>query len=479
MAIKPATKFKERTPNWKLLNAIRHDASPAYKDMVPLADESSVAATVKAIDKYRPARNEFADALVNQIGLIKFNSDSYFENPYAEFKQGMLEYGDTVEEIGTGLVEEYTFEARENVGEDELFSQEDFEIQSSFHRINRQVKYKITIQREMLRRAFQTEYGISELVARLMDAPGKSNQRDEFQYMANLFKAMDEQDAYYRINTPDVASPLSDDADAKGALRIMRGWAQTLPFLSTKYNPAGLPVSANPEDLILFITPLANAAIDVNGLAGLFNVELGQVPYRVKIVPEEFFPTGVWAILTTRDFFQVYDVLMETATLDNPGGLYQNYWLHVHQVISASRFVPQLAFTTGPGTEDNVIDYTVASVSGIEVYTDQGVPVPAGEELERGRYYQFVSEAITVPAGGPGPVGYAASGFQDARSFLDQRGLFYASPYEKGDVISVTATAVRDDTKATTRVFNLSGTIVSLWNPIGAIPDPEPVDPTA
>lgn len=473
MALTPNVKFKSRQPNWVLLNAIRNDASAQYQRQVPEATQADQSAAIKAIDKFRPIRNEFVDALVNQIGLIKFTSDAYFNNPLKKFKQGMLEHGDTVEEIGTGLVEAYTFEARENVGEAELFGQADFDVQSSFHRINRQEKYKVTIQRAILKRAFSTEYGISELVSRIMDAPTKSNERDEFIQMANLFRAMDAEGAFYRINTPDVAASTSTEAQVKSALRSMRGLAGNLPFISTKYNPAGLPVSANADDMELFITPEANAAIDVDALASLFNIERAQVPYRQTLIPAEFFPDGVWAILTTKDFFQVFDTLMETATMQNPGGLYDNYWLHVHQIISASRFVPLVAFTTGPGTEDEITEFNPTSVDDIVVRDGEtGEVVAAGTELARGKYFQVLSRSVDAASDITGAVRWTVSGLTSDQSFINQNGLLYPSPFERGDAIVVTATAVDDGTLSKTRAFNLSGDIASLWNPIDVLPDP-------
>jgi len=473
MAIKPNIKFKERTPNWELLNAIREDASHPYQERVPAATKADAQTTINKLLKYAPARNEFIDALVNQIGLVKFTSDSYFQNPLAKFKQGMLENGDTVEEIGTGLLNAYTYNAREDVGEKELFGQEDIEAQTSFHRINRQEKYKVTIQESMLKRAFATEYGISELVGRIMDMPTKTNQVHEYTHMANLFRTADRMDAFYRIHTPDVSAVNSTEADAKGALRVMRQFAGTVPFVSRKYNAAHLPVSAAPEDLELFITPEASAALDVNGLAALFNIERGQVPYRQTLIEESFFPEGVWAILTTKDFFQVYDTLMETRSLQNPGGLYDNYWLHVHQIISLSRFVPLVAFTTGPGTEENDIATPVTSVEDITIYDHNGDLLAADAELARGSYYRTVSSAVTTPEGGSNnAVRWSVAGFTDDQSFIDQRGTLYPSPFERADTIVITATATDNETISVVKGAKLSGEIISLWNPIDILPDP-------
>jgi len=474
MPTKPTTRFRSRLHNAAFLNAIRNQASHPYQERIPVATKASAKATANMILDYKPALNEAIDALVNVIGLQKFASDTFFENPLSKFIQGSLENGDTVEEIGLGLLNAYTFNAREDVGEKELFGQEDVEAQTSFHRINRQEKYKVTIQRPMLKRAFQSDYGIGELVTRLMELPQKSNQWDEFIQMANLFNIYEANDGFFRVHVPDVMAEDSTEADAKLALRAMRQMADTLPFPSRHYNAAGLPSSTTPDQLELFITPEANSAIDVNGLAAAFNIERAQFSGRQTIIPKEYFPEGVVAILTTREFFQVYNVLMESTSMQNPGGLYDNYWLHVHQVISMSRFVPAVAFTTGPGTVIDDTPFTVDSVNALRVHNNDGDLLAEGTELARGQFYHVRTEAVTTPADKAAAVVYKVSGFESVHSFIDQNGTMFPSLSETGDEIIVTATSTVDDTKSAVRGFDLSGDIVSLWNPISIIKDPDP-----
>jgi hypothetical protein len=468
---KPSVKFRERLHNAALLNAIRNEASHPYQERIPAATKANYLDAANKILNYKPAQNEAIDALVNLIGLVKFQSDSYFQNPLAKFKQGTLDNGDTVEEVGLGLLNAYAYDARKDVLEGELFGQEDVEAQTSYHRINRQEKYKVTIQRPMLKRALLAEYGLSELVSRLMDLPQKSNQWDEFISMANLFKLYDAEDGFFRVNVPDVMAGDSTEQDAKLTLRAIRQMTDTLPFPSRNYNASGLPVSTTPDQLELFITPEANSAIDVNGLAAAFNIDRAQVSSRQTIIPAEYFPVGVVAILTTRDFFQVYDTLMESTSLNNPGGLYDNYWLHVHQIISMSRFVPAVAFTTGPGTIIDDTVYNVTSLADIVTYDRDGL-VDTGE-LERGQFYRVTSSAITTPAGGPNnAVRWEVAGFTDPHSFIDQNGTLYPSPFERADEVIVTAYATDNESVTKVQGYDLKGDIVSLWNPIDVLPDP-------
>src|SRR5690349_838319 len=97
------------TSNEITLDRIRKGMSPDYQSRIPEATKAGVQATMKALMGYRPARNQFIDALVNRIGLTYAQSVSW-SNPLAEFKRGMLGFGDTIEEIQLGLIKAKTYD---------------------------------------------------------------------------------------------------------------------------------------------------------------------------------------------------------------------------------------------------------------------------------------------------------------------------------------------------------------------------------
>ena len=66
-----ARTLNEKATNANILNAIREEASPTYQERIPAADQGDITATIKAMDSYRPAWNEFANALVNRIGMVR------------------------------------------------------------------------------------------------------------------------------------------------------------------------------------------------------------------------------------------------------------------------------------------------------------------------------------------------------------------------------------------------------------------------
>lgn len=457
--IKP---WDPNTSNADIIAAIRHDATNEYQRYIPDEIKADVSATLKQLNNYKPAMNEFISAIVNKIGLTIARNNSW-SNPLARYKKGLVSNGDTVEELQVGLLETYAFDPRREYGEKANFGKHIPDVQSAYHTINSERQIPLTIQRSTIQRAFTTEGGLSDFIVKLMEAPSTKDNWDEFLLMTSLFKQYDELDGFFKVNVPDIEDRDSTADEARGALRVMREFAETLPFLSTQYNAAGMPVHANPEDMILITTPQFKSGLDVNGLAAMFNVSYSEVPYKTHVIPQEYIGIeGVGGILTTTDFFQVYDTYFDTDTMNNPAGRSYNTFLNHDQIISASRFVPALAFTTGEGDVINISNPPVTAMGDI-VITDSNGDVVTGDNIEKGGYYVVSAEATTT--GNNTAAELELDGKKSNFTFLSNSGPFHVSLDETADTLTITARAEDDNSITNTRTLTVVGTGVSFWPP--------------
>ena len=97
----------KNTSQADILNTIKYDASLSYQQRIPDATKANIQDVMRNLQSYRPHFNEFIDAMVNRIGLVWARNTSW-TNPLAEFKRGMLEFGDTIDEIVVGLLQAHT-----------------------------------------------------------------------------------------------------------------------------------------------------------------------------------------------------------------------------------------------------------------------------------------------------------------------------------------------------------------------------------
>jgi hypothetical protein len=464
MATKNIAPLKD-APNAEFLDAIWYDSSSDYQSRIPEATKAGVQATQAALQTagYRPQLNEFQDALVNRVGLQLIKNTSW-TNPLKEFKIGQLTGGDTIEEIHTGMVLAKSYDADRDEMEKALFGTHRGEVRVNFHRIGRRDVYELTLNNTLLMNAFDSPQGLSAFTTKMMESVSLSDEYDEFLLMCQLFPQYAANGGYFDVQVADVANIESDAASAKDALRKLRFMADKLAFPSRRYNAAGMPVFARKEDLILLVTPEFNAAIDVEALAGAFNVDKANMHGRVVVIPEEQFGMdGVQAIMTTKDFFVVADQVFETASQYNPRMLQNNYFLHHHQVISASTFVPAIRFTTHKGDDVITVRTPVTSVSAITI-KDRNDVTPSA--VTRGEIYSLFAEAVTTPSGGVNDgVRYNVSGNTSVRTYVTRDGVLHVGPDEGADTFTVRATATWLDPKGLTKDGKFSELSLDVTGP--------------
>lgn len=457
------------TPNDVIIQGLREELGNDFERRVPAPTKGMLEQSIRAINDYRPNYNQFVDALINKVGRTIARNASW-TNPWAQFKLGALEYGESIEEYNVGLIQAYSHDPKRAYGERALFGRHGIEAQSAYHTINRQDTYALTVEHPVIKRAFLSESGLAQFITSVMEAPAKSDNWDEFLIMTSLFAKYERMGGFFKVHVDDVSPTQTDDVIKSHALRnlrTLREYADMLPFLSVHYNAARMPVSADPEKLILFTTPEFKAALDVNALAQLFNVGLGDVPYKIKVIPKERFNIpGAQAVLTTEDFFVVADTYFDTASQPNPAGRYENWFLHHDGIYSTSRFVPAILFTTGEG---DVIEFTETPVSGVSAITatnEEGVNV---QNVERGGHYIVAAEATTN--GNNDAVRFILSGNESIRTTLEQSGTLSVALDESADVIKITAISTDDADFRKDQTFPVTGDIASFWPNPGVTED--------
>lgn len=451
--------------NYQILNAIRNEATTAYQDRIPNADKANIDDVIHNLLSWTPGMNEFIHSLVNVIGLQIYRNVNTFSNPLAKFKRGMLMTGDTIEEIMNGLLEAHRYSANSEYLEKEIFGTERPETQVNFHKINREDYYKLTINEIELRKAFLSLGGLDQFITNLMSTPQTSDQWDEFLITTSLFSEWHKYSGFFNVNIPDISAAGSTPEDAKYGLRRMREIGDTLPFLSRRYNPAHMPIAVTKEELELFITPEANAAMDVEALSGAFNIDKAEFASRKTVIPAEYVGIpGFQAMLSTRDFFVIADSLLETRSAMNPVGLTTNYFLHHWQVISASRFAPAVLFTSTEESTPIIINATPVTSVPAPTLLDQGGD--AATDVIRGDSYQIIAAAITSPADGSNDaVKLELVGAQSTRTKLWQNGFLTIALDEAATSITINVTSVADPSFTSTANFDVVGDLAILWPP--------------
>ena len=352
--VRPISEFT----NNQLLNIIRNNAAPEYQKRIPAATQSSIHDVMNGIMSSTSLKNEFYNQLVNVIGQQYVNTWRW-NNPLKVFERASMEYGDTYEEIAVGMPLAQVYDPQaEYLGADN-FKKWKVPVDALYYRPDFQHFYPATTEDKMLRRAFYNESsGLSTLFSQIITSCYNAAEVDLFEAMCSLFVEYARMGGYWRVHMDaDLNDMGSSETDARDMLRQIRAWADNLKFVTTKYNARHMPIAAKPDELVLFCSPEVKSALDVQGLATVFQrTDAEPTVDRIITIPaEKFGMNGVQAILTTDKFFVAIPQLREMTTQTNPVNINSvNHYLHVWEILGVSGFQPAILFWTGEGSTEKV-----------------------------------------------------------------------------------------------------------------------------
>ena len=372
-----------------ILNTIRANASAEYQSLVPtITKATDIPRVGEVIYGYPALANQFLNALVNRIALVKVKS-AVFNNAYKELKKGYLEFGETVEEVFVQIAKAREFSAEKAEARELKRTLPD--VRSAFHTMNWRVQYPVTIQDEDLKLAFMSIDGVQDLIAKIVDAVYTAAEYDEyllFKYL--IIKAVSHGKMF----------PVSIAGGMDTAAIAFRGTSNKLGFMSSKYNESGVTTTTPKADQYIFMDSDYNAAYDVSVLAAAFNMDKAEFSGKLMLIDDftsfdnerfdvirensdmiesvsdaELTLMGkVKAVLVDKEWFQIYDNNNKFTEKYVASGLYWNYFYNVWKTVSYSPFSNAVVFVDSSASISvpDSITLTVTDISknnGSAIYT--------------------------------------------------------------------------------------------------------------
>ena len=447
-----------------ILNAIRNSATADYGQYVPPANPnlSNIGAIGAPILNYEGIRNAFINALLNRIALVEVKYLS-FTNKWNRFKRGELLMGETIEEIFIAIADPYQYSPSN--AEQKVFKRELPDVKSAFHTMNYQKFYPQTISREQLRQAFLSPESLESFITNIITAMYTAMEYDEFLLMKYLLARAILDGKLYAVQTADTSNGITE-AIAKEITSDIIATSGAMSYPSPKYNATGVVNNSPVDRQVVIVSNAFNAKMKVDVLASAFHME--EVDFMAEKIDVDGFGefddarleklftnedgtraadytpftsaektalNAIPAVVVSRDWFMVYDVLTEIADIRNPMGLYYNYFLHVWRIYSYSPFANASCFTP-----------TAPSVTSVEV-TPATMTVAGGHETS----VNLTAEVVTVGFA-PKSVIWTSS---NNKVSVDIYGKVTVAADATGTA-TITATSTFDSTKKDTCVITIS-----------------------
>lgn len=365
-----------------ILNTIRANATYEYQNQVPVVTTTrDIPRVGEILFGYPNLANEFINALINRIALVRIKS-SVFNNPYRDLKKGYLEFGETVEEVFVNIAKAREFNVEKAAARE--FRRTLPDVRAAFHAINWRVQYPVTIQDEDLRMAFTSINGVQDMIARIVDSVYQAAEYDEFLLVKYLLIKAVSHGKMYPVRIP--AGPVTNSAVE------FRTMSNLLTFMGTQYNQSGVTTVTPREDQYIFMDARFNAQFDVDVLSAAFNMDKANFMGRLflidnfttfdnarfdeirrnsdtidEVTDEELaLMADVKAIIVDREWFQLYDNLDKFSEKYVAAGMYWNYFYNQWKTISSSPFSNAVVFVTDTASTAAPTEIT-AEVQSVDI----------------------------------------------------------------------------------------------------------------
>ena len=281
--------------------------------------------------------NEFIGAILKVVKTYAYTTIfERIDNPFAPFFKEKLEAGFTVEDLYIKLFDGHDFDY---TGADALKRHKP-DVVDLFYSINFEKEYDISVSLEQSRTAFLSLSGIEQFMAQQYNSLFSSAERDIWKKCLEIFGDVYANGDYYNIS----ASALSSDANIKSFLETLKNTISGFQFLGSTYNPLSTDVKTRPEDVLIIMPANVKNKIDVQILAGAFNLDKIEVRNQIITVPAssafgaKLASEGTLAIVVDKNFFRIYPQTFDTLAQLNASGFFTNTHLLSRWIFSYGRF---------------------------------------------------------------------------------------------------------------------------------------------
>ena len=342
--------------NVTFVKALTTATSQEFKDRIGATTQANIKKIGETITTYPTLKNEFINVLTNQVSKQLF-FNKVWENPYKMFNRGQLPYGKSIESIFIDIVKGKDRTRQTNVNNlaSDLLSRQVPNVKVEYYSENFQQQYPTTLSDEELKGAFRSDNGLSEMTARILQAPLTGAEFDQFlmikHALANLKTAQVKigKTAYNGLTAKEKANLITT---------TVKAYVKKLKFLSNNYNAQGVMTFSRPTDLYLFVPADISAFLDVEQLATAFNISKVELPTRVLDIDNfQKVNTGNDAssnpyvedtdalfYLIDKDALQLYETLNESESFRNPQAKYTNIWFDRWGIIASCHFANAIKF---------------------------------------------------------------------------------------------------------------------------------------
>lgn len=299
----------------------------------------------KGVDYQTYVPNQYSD--FEMIGKIaqQVIRNVNAKNPLAMFDKMPITNGDTIEQVVVGLVQEKVYD---QTGANALNRIVSNNLAVRYFDDWTRTKFDYTIDIAKARKVMQEGKSATDLTEKMVASLVESDVHSKFVSIKELLK--------WGATASGGVTPLKDlgtvygdgtNYNYKAILKKIKDTIKGMQFVNDDFNSAGFERSTEKSDIYIAMPYTLKNAIDVDELAGVFNLDKAEI--RDRII--ELDTTDDIVYIVDQNAILVYTRLYEMADQKNADGLFWNYFLHVERLYAISPLFDGCFFKVDTATQ--------------------------------------------------------------------------------------------------------------------------------
>ncbi len=197
-------------------------------------------------------------------------------------------------------------------------------------------QFKTRVSIDEIRKVMDTDGNVEAIAERIAGTLVESDKQDKYEKVKGLFK--------YGVGStnPVVAATFVDinkgtpidcstDGGYKKLLKTIKNTVSGMKFVNADFNTGGIKRMTLASDIYIVMPYKIKNAIDVDELAGVFNLSKAEIEGRIIEIDE-----GDNIYIVDQNAILDYTRLYELTSFWNGEGLYTNYWLTTERLYALS-----------------------------------------------------------------------------------------------------------------------------------------------
>ena len=288
-------------------------------------------------DDYEPTTIEELGNMIGKIAKSIIRENSTVQH-LSVFDKGFVENGDTIEEAVVLLAQS---QAYDKDGAHTLDRETGAKFAVKYFKSWTPKTYKKTIDFSELRKVLTNEKNASDVSAMVISSTTEGDKQEQYEDIRDMMawgrQVADGGTGAVLVKADTVAYDTTNSTiDYKSVLVSMKNAFSGMKFVNASFNSAEIKRRTKPEDIYVLMPYQLKNKLDVEELAGVFNLDKAEIKERI-IETDSGNESGYYYIYivdrnAVLDFTRLYEMLNQL----NAEGRFWNYYLHTDRLYGLS-----------------------------------------------------------------------------------------------------------------------------------------------